>query len=301
MSGDTVLLTDTPAGRIAELVGVLRRFPATPRWVLVGGLAVNVRLARSHRVTNDVDTVSGDQPKLVEILASPDDAVRLSAAKVELGEPSVEVDVMESTEGAALPPEPGERAFALARRWAMRTASAVSLGVVDANGAITAEADLAVASVPALIALKTVSIPRALAGEQVEGSAVPDTAVADDPVCFLHGLHLHQRRGDLGGEVFVVPAAGFRAGEGTTPTAGRSEVTSARADEAERVTAVADHPTRWSATRRTTPKTTPTHVLLPQAIPSSTLSPSMRAGRSARCRGNPIFRSSEKATVATLL
>lgn len=176
MSGDAVLLTDTPAGRIAVLVGVLRRFPATPRWVLVGGLAVNVRLARPHRVTNDVDTVSGDQPKLIELLASSDDAVRLSAAKVELGEPSVEVDVMESTEGAALPAEPGERAFALARRWAMQTASAVSLGVVDANGAITAEADLAVASVPALIALKTVAIPRRRAGSYPEkiGSDIQD-------------------------------------------------------------------------------------------------------------------------------
>ncbi len=211
MSGDTVLLTDAPTGRIAELVGVLRRFPVTPRWVLVGGLAVNVRLARPHRVTNDVDTVSADQPKLVELLASHADAVRLSAAKVEMGEPSVEVDVMESTEGAALPAEPGERAFALARRWTMRTASAVELRVADANGAITAEAGLAVASVPALIALKTVAIPRRRDGRYPEkiGSDIQDLyrLVGSAPFHELIAAF-----GTLEGEARVWVAASLRRG-----------------------------------------------------------------------------------------
>jgi hypothetical protein len=103
VSGDptpeTVFLEDDESGRIAEYVQTLRRLPTTPPWVLVGGLAVNVRVGRAHRATNDIDTVTPDQDGLVEILVSFDDTVPISAAKVQFQNPEVEVDVMASTDG----------------------------------------------------------------------------------------------------------------------------------------------------------------------------------------------------------
>ncbi len=134
-------------------------------WVLAGGLAVNVRLGRTHRATNDIDTVSDDQPRLIELLAAGH-AERLSAAKVQLQHPEVEIDVMESTDGVDLPAHPSDRAFALARRWTMATASAVELSAVDGQRTV-AKVSLRVASLPALpalVALKTVSLPRRRSG-----------------------------------------------------------------------------------------------------------------------------------------
>ena len=46
-------------GVISTLVNALDDLPATmPDYVLVGGLAVIVRVARAHRVTRDVDAVT---------------------------------------------------------------------------------------------------------------------------------------------------------------------------------------------------------------------------------------------------
>ena len=59
MSGEIVLLENDSAGRIAAFIQTLGRLPGTPEWVLVGGLAVNVRVARLHRATNDADKVAG--------------------------------------------------------------------------------------------------------------------------------------------------------------------------------------------------------------------------------------------------
>ena len=78
---EIVLLKDGESGRIAEYIRTLRRLPVAPRWILVGGLAVNVRVGRAHRATNDIDTVSPDQDGLVKILVSFDDADAISAAK----------------------------------------------------------------------------------------------------------------------------------------------------------------------------------------------------------------------------
>lgn len=162
MSGDVVVLADDATGRVAAYVHTLALLPARPAWVLVGGLAVNVRLGRTHRATNDIDTISDDQPRLIELLVAGD-AERLSAAKVQLHHPEVEIDVMESTEGANLPAHPSDRAFALARRWTMTTASTVELSAVDAHGTL-ANVSLRVASLAALVALKTVSLPRRRSG-----------------------------------------------------------------------------------------------------------------------------------------
>ncbi len=163
MSGEVIFLQDDASGRIGAFVTTLARLPAEPRWVLIGGLAVNVRIGRVHRATNDVDAITEDQPKLVEILVASD-AERLSASKIRFVDPPVEVDLMESTEGTELPPGESDRVFAVARRWTMRTASSLRLGVVDASNEVVAKVDLAVASPAALVALKAVSIPRRAAG-----------------------------------------------------------------------------------------------------------------------------------------
>jgi hypothetical protein len=175
VSGDVALLQDDESGRTAKLVQVLGRLPVQPSWVLIGGLAVNVRLGRVHRVTNDIDTVTHDPPRFVELLVEGD-AEKLSAAKLQLRDPEVEVDVMESTEGQALPPGDEDRAFALVRRWAMRSASEVEVGSVRRDGEVTARSRIQVASRAALIALKTVSIPRRSRGHypQKVGSDIQD-------------------------------------------------------------------------------------------------------------------------------
>ena len=103
-------------------------------------------------------------------------ADQLSAGKVQFHDPEVEVDVMPSTEGDELPLAEEERVFAFVRRWTMRTASRVSLGVVDETGQIVATTDLLVASRAALITLKAVSIPRRRQGSYPEniGSDIQD-------------------------------------------------------------------------------------------------------------------------------
>ena len=58
MPGDPVVLVDDETGRSRSFVTVLARFPVEPLWVLVGGFAVSLRLARLCRVTNDVDALS---------------------------------------------------------------------------------------------------------------------------------------------------------------------------------------------------------------------------------------------------
>ena len=76
-----------------------------------------------HRATNDVDTVTHDQTRLVEMLLALPTTESLSTAKVQFHDPEVEVDVMASTEGTELPIRDADRAFALARRFAMRGVS----------------------------------------------------------------------------------------------------------------------------------------------------------------------------------
>jgi hypothetical protein len=156
---EIALLEDDDSGRVAAYIHTLRRLPDDPPWILVGGLAVNARVGRAHRATNDIDTVSPDQDRLVEILVAFPDAEAMSAAKVQFHNPEVEVDVMDSTDAKELPPGERERAFALARRFGMRSATPLDIGVVDPDGRITDRVTVRVASRAALVVLKTLSFP----------------------------------------------------------------------------------------------------------------------------------------------
>ena len=160
MPGEPVVLVSGRGGHIRSFVGALNRFPAEPQWAVVGGFAVYVRITDVHRVTNDLDTVSRNQPSLVEILVAEPGADRLAAAKLQLnqGGAAVVVDVMADTADTPLPTEPGERAFALARRMALATSESTELVVVEDETAV-ARASAPIATASSLIALKAVAIP----------------------------------------------------------------------------------------------------------------------------------------------
>lgn len=160
MRGETVVLVSGPGGQIRSFVDALARFPTEPRWTVVGGFAVYVRITDVHRVTNDLDTVSRNQPSLVEILVAEPDADRLATAKLQLNQSggAVVVDVMADTAEEPLPTEPGERAFALARRMALATSESTELVVVE-DEAVVARTTAPIATASSLIALKAVAIP----------------------------------------------------------------------------------------------------------------------------------------------
>jgi len=175
--GERLILVGDAGGRLRSFVNALARFPSDPPWVVVGGIAVNVRITQVHRLTNDLDTITSSPAQLVEILLEAPDADRLDHAKLRfIGEmPTVDIDVMDDTAGQPLPAEPSDRAFALARRQAIEAREPLEIVVVEA-GKGTAEATAPVASVPSLIALKSVSMPRRSASNHPEkvGSDIHD-------------------------------------------------------------------------------------------------------------------------------
>jgi hypothetical protein len=173
---DAVLLEDDDSGQVTAYVHTLLRLPDDPPWILVGGLAVNARVGRTHRATNDIDTVSLDQDRLVEILVDFPDAEAISAAKIQFHDPEVEVDVMDSTDSTKLPPGERERAFALARRFAMRSATPVTIGVAATEDQVINSVTVRVASRAALVVLKTLSFPERIDGSyrQKAGSDIQD-------------------------------------------------------------------------------------------------------------------------------
>ena len=178
MPGEPIILVGDLGGRIDSFVRALGRFPPEPRWALIGGFAVNVRIAQVHRLTNDIDTVSRDQAALVEILLAEPDAEGLGAAKLRFtqGDLPVDIDVMGDMAGVPLAGEQSEQAFTLARRMALATSETLDLRVVDGNEQPLAEATTPVATVASLVALKAVAIPRRAASNnpQKVGSDIHD-------------------------------------------------------------------------------------------------------------------------------
>lgn len=175
-SSESVLLRDDPQRRVSAYVQTLASMPTDIPWTLVGGLAVNIRVARIHRTTNDMDTISGHSIELLELLVA-EFAEPLSHATVRFRGSGVEVDVMDSTEGLPLPEVPEERAFALARRWAAATPTMIEIRVVGEQGRLTGvRCRIPVASHAALVALKSIAIPRRPHGHHPEkvGSDIHD-------------------------------------------------------------------------------------------------------------------------------
>lgn len=148
MSGETVTLADG-SGTVARLVRAAEAWCATippGRAALVGGLAVTARIATMHRATHDIDLVT-DDTGAVDANAS-DHAV---TAEVD----GVKFDVIATNalpaEAADLPDAADARLFVLAHRWALETATNLTIAVQAAE---PVEATVPVASVPALLACK---------------------------------------------------------------------------------------------------------------------------------------------------
>lgn len=145
MSGESVVLIaeidSVPyraVGRLSELT------PRLPAFALIGGLAVAVRLGQAHRATNDIDTVSDDEPGLFDALVT--DGFERIGNSVLLGN-DLKVDVIDVSEG-----DPGYLPY-LTHRLAFDTRTPVHLVIQPHRGPPTS-VYIDVARPAALVAVK---------------------------------------------------------------------------------------------------------------------------------------------------
>lgn len=128
------------------------------------------------RPTADADTVARSQAELIDRLVAdePTTVVADGELEVPVGDGTIEIDVMDLADDA-LPGDAERRAFALARRYALHTAVTEQVIVSD-RGSIVVDARIPVASTPALVALKTVSMVRRPHGNSPQkiGSEIHD-------------------------------------------------------------------------------------------------------------------------------
>jgi hypothetical protein len=172
-----ILLAAESGSVVAQAVEALGGFPRDPAWVLVGGLAVFLRLGSVHRPTADADTVARSQEELLAELAGSELTTVISRGNVEvsLAVGEVDIDVMDLADDP-LPDDGDRRAFALAKRLALATRVQERVIVADIDGSIIVEASLPVATVAAIVAMKTVSMIRRPHGAHPEkvGSDIHD-------------------------------------------------------------------------------------------------------------------------------
>lgn len=167
MSGSRrgVELVADAGGVVARLVhaaGVFGQASAPP-WALVGGLAVMVQLAEAHRATADVDAVADDDagnlvPALAVLAASQHGTATGAGVILEDG---TKIDVITTGSWTTddLPEDDLDRMFILGHWWAVQTAEAAELRVVDGSKT-AATARIAVAAPAALVACKLQSCRR---------------------------------------------------------------------------------------------------------------------------------------------
>jgi len=146
---------------LARAVEVLGRFPHEQSWVLIGGVAVFIRLGSITRPTADADTIARSQAELIQQLVDDEITTVISGGDVhvQVGDGNVEIDVMDLADNP-LPANGELRAFALARRAALSSAVAEQIIVTDPNHIVIADAIIPVATIATLSALKTVSMVR---------------------------------------------------------------------------------------------------------------------------------------------
>jgi hypothetical protein len=138
VSGE-ILFVDGPGGSASRLVGALQTLagevPPT-EFALIGGLAVMTRLGRVHRATDDLDaaaqSIDGGPSRLSVLVGGgesgrarrPVDGVKVDC--IDVGStPAADLDP------EALPEDQFDRAFILAHRWALDSATPASLTVVS--------------------------------------------------------------------------------------------------------------------------------------------------------------------------
>lgn len=199
MVGERIDLAADAGGLIQSFVEALQRFPSEAMWCVVGGFAVNIRIADTHRFTNDLDTVSRSQAELVEALTYQPAIERVSSGKVRLisGRRALDIDIMSDASDVAMPANPSERAFASARRMALATSESATVNVIGA-GRVVASAHVRVATVPALIAMKAVAIPRRVGTNPHKvGSDIHDLyrlAISNDFEAMASSIAAHDRQ-----------------------------------------------------------------------------------------------------------
>lgn len=193
MSGETrrtIRIEAESDAVLTRAIAALARFPREPRWALIGGMAVFLRLGSVTRPTQDADAVAAQQAALVDRLVSAGTAEVLSGGDLRVAGSDgqlVDVDVMDLNDDP-LPGHPEARAFALARRMALANLTNEQITVVSPDGDVVVDANLPVASVDALVALKVVSMVRRPHGNHPEkvGSDIHDlvrlTAVGAQPI-----------------------------------------------------------------------------------------------------------------------
>jgi hypothetical protein len=150
---------------LAPMLDTLRALvgPDVPPIALVGGLAVNLRLATggdAHRATRDIDVVSGDDvPSVIDVLGADHPLDR--AQTVHVGDFDVDVIATlpvgrEELDGL----DDGNRLFFLGHRLAFDTATTLQLGTRDRTDLV----DVPVASPAGLVAAKShaVGYPRSV-------------------------------------------------------------------------------------------------------------------------------------------
>jgi len=180
VSGETghhSIIAADPESVVARAVTALARFPAEHSWVLIGGIAVFIRLGSVTRPTADADTIAKSQAALLERLRADEipSIIAGGELQIEVGNGTVDIDVMDLAD-EPLPIDAERRAFALARRAALNSAKPQLVTVATSTGEAVAEASIPIASVAALIALKTVSMVRRPHGNspQKVGSDIHD-------------------------------------------------------------------------------------------------------------------------------
>lgn len=145
MSGETILLVaemgSVPYRAVRRLAQVT---PRLPPFALIGGLAVIVRLGQAHRATNDIDTVSDNEPGLLDALVT--DGFERVGDSVML-DSDLKVDVIDVSEG-----DPSYLPY-LTHRLAFDTRTPVQLVVRPDRGRSTS-ATIDVARPAALVAVK---------------------------------------------------------------------------------------------------------------------------------------------------
>lgn len=163
MSGDRppIRLTAERDSVLARAVQALGQFPSGQSWVLIGGLAVFIRLGSITRPTADADTVARSQADLLRELLERDTATVISGGDVQVmvGDGTVDIDIMDLADDP-LPTDIERRVFALARRGALASAVTERIVVSDYGGNPVTDAAIPVATVGALTALKSVSMVR---------------------------------------------------------------------------------------------------------------------------------------------
>ncbi|MGZ4689330.1 MAG: nucleotidyl transferase AbiEii/AbiGii toxin family protein [Acidimicrobiia bacterium] len=174
--------------------------PNIPPIALIGGLAVNLRLAvgnDAHRATSDIDVVTGDdRPGVIDVLGEAPDPERTQTVSVG----GFEVDVIPTlpVERDALDGlDVGTRLFVVGHRWAFETATHLRFGIREAHGS---EVELPVATPAGLVAAKSHAVghPRAVRRATKHGGDLYDV---------FRLMEVFDADGSLGREVAGAPHA----------------------------------------------------------------------------------------------